>query len=128
MGLYDERGRHHPCGATIASGSRCDEHRRAIVRARQASRPRFEVRIYGSVEWQRLRAAVVDAADRCAWCGTSRLIAPLTADHVASVRDRPDLALSPSNVVAACRSCQNRRIRRPDPATWQLRERTPRRW
>ena len=49
-------------------------------------------------------------------------------DHLRTVRDRPDLALSPSNVVAACRSCQNRRIRRPDPATWQLRERTPRRW
>ena len=108
--------------------TRCPEHTRAKYRERQATRPLFEVQLYASADWRRLADAVVEAADRCHWCGTSRLVVPLTADHVLTVRNRPDLALEPGNVVAACRSCQNIRIRRPDPATWQPYERSPRTW
>jgi 5-methylcytosine-specific restriction endonuclease McrA len=99
----------------IQDGTYCDAHRRAKQRERQRSRPRFEVRLYGSAEWRRLADAVVAASDRCHWCGSP---GPLTADHIVKVRDRPDLALEEGNCVAACRSCQNRRINRPNPATW----------
>jgi 5-methylcytosine-specific restriction endonuclease McrA len=67
----------------------------------------------------------VASADACAWCGTPADRVKLTADHILPVRARPDLALEPENVVAACRSCQERRKLRPDPRTWQPWERRP---
>jgi 5-methylcytosine-specific restriction endonuclease McrA len=86
-------------------------------------RPQYERQLYGSAPWQHLRNAVLASATGCAWCGSTT--APLTADHVLTVRDRPDLALDPANVVPACRSCQERRKHRPDPATWEPWERRP---
>lgn len=116
------------CGATIPAslGARCAPCRKAKYRERERIRPPVTRRLYGSAAWHELARAVVAAADACHWCHTSAAVAKLTADHVVRVIDRPDLALEPDNVVAACRSCQERRKHRPDPRTWQPWERAPR--
>jgi 5-methylcytosine-specific restriction endonuclease McrA len=114
------------CSRFITKGSRCPDCRRGKERERQRTRDPLPVRVYASTEWRRLARAVVDGADRCAWCGTSAALVKLTADHIYPVRERPDLAIEPSNVVAACRGCQERRKQRPDPRTWAEWERRPR--
>ncbi len=70
-----------------------------------------EFSFYSSAGWQGLRRQVVAASVACHWCGSAGV--PLTADHVRTIRTRPDLALDPSNVVAACRSCQVKRQYQP---------------
>jgi hypothetical protein len=115
------------CGRLIpAKMSRCVECQHARWRQSNQRRPRFEVELYASAAWKRLASSVVLSADRCHWCGTSAYLVKLTADHILTVRDRPDLAVEPSNVVASCRSCQERRKQRPDPRTWAEWERRPR--
>lgn len=91
-------------------GGRCLAHARANDRARNARRG-DEYRFYGSAAWKSLAAETLANAFGCHWC--HRLDVKLTADHVATVRHRPDLALEPDNVVAACRSCQVRRQYQP---------------
>jgi 5-methylcytosine-specific restriction endonuclease McrA len=96
------------CGAVIAPGPRC--YRCRLVRGRQydAARPVHHA-LYRTNEWRRLSAEVRATATRCHWClkPTTRLI----ADHVIPVEQRPDLALAPGNLVAACFSCNTRRGR-----------------
>lgn len=112
------------------SGSRCVECQQAVWRHRQHTRPQGPIRLYATTEWRHLAAAVVGSALECHWCHTSREHCQLSADHIESVATRPDLGLVVDNVVAACRSCQIRRQRRPDVSTWQAWEREPRvpRW
>ena len=111
-----------------ASMSRCPECQRATWRQRNATRPRYEVDLYASAEWKHLASSVVLNAMACHWCGTSTNLVKLTADHILTVREHPELATEGSNVAASCRSCQERRKRRPDPRTWAEWERSPRRW
>jgi 5-methylcytosine-specific restriction endonuclease McrA len=92
------------CG-NLTTATRCDGCRRAHQRLRSASRPRYETRIYSSAAWQRLRAQVLAEERACAWCGTTTR--PLTAGHIRSLRQYPELALERDNVRASCRSCQN---------------------
>lgn len=113
------------CG-TPTTGSRCPEHTRAKYRERQRTRDPIPVQVYATAAWRRMADAVVAEADACHWCGTPAYVAKLTADHIHPIRERPDLALEPSNVVAACLSCQNRRRGRPDVSTWADWERRPR--
>ena len=113
-------------GHLIPGGSRCAEHQRAMYRFRQRTRDPGPVRLYGTRRWKNLAAAVIAEAVACHWCGTPKAITKLTADHVCPVRTHPSLALDPANVVAACRSCQNRRIWQPDTAQWPGWARTPR--
>lgn len=89
-----------------------------MYRIRQRTRDPLPVAVYASAEWRRLAAAVVAEATRCAYCHRPRGEVVLSADHVRSIRERPDLALEPSNVVPCCRSCQEYRKR---DATWGLR-------
>ncbi len=114
------------CNRLIDRGSRCTACQRAKYRERNRTRPQFEVQLYGSAAWRRLADAVVADAEACHWCGTSRAISKLTADHILPVRLHPDLGVEPENVVAACRSCQERRKRQPDPRTWPQWARRPR--
>ena len=94
------------CGTPTRHGARCRSCSLAIQRARTAARPAAERAIYGSAAWKRLRTSVLEEAGyRCRYCGRPAD----TADHVQPVRLRPDLALDAGNVVAACRSCQERR-------------------
>lgn len=100
------------CGRLIeANRSRCMDCQRAEWRRKNRLRPAFERALYGSAAWKKLASAVVAGASRCAWCGASGV--PLSGDHVTPVRAAPDLALEPDNIVAACRSCQERRKVRP---------------
>jgi 5-methylcytosine-specific restriction endonuclease McrA len=116
------------CGRLIPSGrSYCVACQRANYRQRNEARPRFEVELYASAEWRRLARAVLEEAEFCYWCHTPAYVTKLTADHIATVREHPELATEPSNVVASCRSCQEKRKRRPDPRTWAAWERSPQR-
>jgi 5-methylcytosine-specific restriction endonuclease McrA len=69
--------------------------------------------VYASAAWRRLADAVVAAATGCAYCG--RTDVKLTADHIIGIRRDPSRALDPSNLLAACRSCQEKRKHDP---TW----------
>ena len=94
------------CHALIDRGPRCQPCSRARDRARNARRT-DEFRFYGSAAWQALSRRVVAGASCCAHCGGVGM--KLTADHVVTLRRRPELALDEANVVASCRSCQLRR-------------------
>jgi hypothetical protein len=120
----------HQCGRLVAGANRCEDCQRAQYQVRNHARPPGERAFYGSPAWKRLATAAVEEADRCATCGTSKEYAKLTGGHLVSIRARPDLALEPGNVVAQCVPCQSRMKQRPDPATWQRWERSPRtsRW
>jgi 5-methylcytosine-specific restriction endonuclease McrA len=107
------------------TATRCPAHQRARYAERARSRDPLPVAIYASAAWRQLAREVVDSAEACHWCGTLPAMAKLTADHIYPVRTHPDLALEPDNVVAACRGCQERRKRRPDPRTWAEWERRP---
>jgi 5-methylcytosine-specific restriction endonuclease McrA len=63
--------------------------------------------VYHTAAWRQLARAVVAGATSCHWCGRSGV--RLSGDHVVGARRHPERALDPSNVVAACFSCQNRR-------------------
>ena len=107
----------HRCSRLVERGTRCEECQRAKYQHRNATRPRFERELYSSAAWQALRDDVLADAIACHWCG--RMGVKLTGDHIAKVRDRPDLALDPDNVVPACLSCQRRRVDQPDPRKWR---------
>jgi 5-methylcytosine-specific restriction endonuclease McrA len=89
------------------------ECQRAEWRRKNNLRPGHEKAIYGSSAWQQLARSVVAGATQCYWCHATDV--QLTADHITTVRAAPRLALEPSNVVAACRSCQERRKQRRYP-------------
>jgi 5-methylcytosine-specific restriction endonuclease McrA len=114
------------CGRVIRTGPRCPECTRAKHQRRNLNRPAGERTFYSSAAWRRLADATVAAADACATCGTSNLVAKLTAGHLRSTRGYPDLALEPSNVVAQCASCQRRMQVEPDPSKWPAWARSPR--
>jgi 5-methylcytosine-specific restriction endonuclease McrA len=116
----------HRCRKLIPpSETRCPSCQSAKYQQRAASRDPAAVNLYGSAAWRSLADRTVAEAEACHWCGTSAAIAKLTADHILPVRRHPDLALEEENVVAACRGCQERRKRRPDPRTWAEWERRP---
>jgi 5-methylcytosine-specific restriction endonuclease McrA len=113
------------CGRLVDRGPRCPDCQRATYRQRARTRDPAIINLYGSAAWRSLADAVVAEAEACHWCGTSGAMTKLTADHIYPVRTHRDLALEPQNVVAACRGCQERRKRRPDPRTWAEWERRP---
>jgi len=94
------------CHRLIDRGSRCPACTATKERARNLRRAP-EVSFYGSAAWQALSRRVVAGASACTYCGATGLT--LTADHVLTLRARPDLALSEHNVRPSCRSCQLRR-------------------
>jgi hypothetical protein len=99
-----------PCARLIPHNQRrCPEHKLAQGRAQTAARPPVLAALYNSAAWQRLRKQAI-AGGACHWCGASGV--RLVGDHLQRPEDRPDLALDPSNIVAACYSCNNQR-RRP---------------
>lgn len=94
------------CGALTPMGMpRCGPCRATWLAGR---------RVYGSAAWRRIATEAIAAADSCAYC--RRADVKLTADHVVAIRSDPSRALDPSNVVACCRSCQERR--KHDPTWW----------
>jgi 5-methylcytosine-specific restriction protein A len=92
------------CPRFAANRGRCLQHWRQREQAYNARRLGF----YLTPEWKRLSAQVRAENPTCAACG-----APSEqADHLISVRQRPDLALDPSNIQALCRRCHSARTSR----------------
>jgi 5-methylcytosine-specific restriction endonuclease McrA len=89
---------------------------RAPVQALGRNRcPRHRVparRIRSSYAWTKL-SAQVRSRGLCSSCGRPTRPAELEADHVIPASLRPDLALSPANVVALCRPCHLRKTHGP---------------
>jgi 5-methylcytosine-specific restriction endonuclease McrA len=104
----------HRCGRLVERANRCEACQRALYRIRNATRDPIARRIYASNAWRRLAEQVVASAAGCFYCG--RADVKLTADHVVSIRRDPSRALDPTNVVAADRSCQEKR--KHDPGWW----------
>ena len=64
--------------------------------------------------WRKLRDQVVREEPRC-WLripGVCRGVSE-TADHVATVKDRPDLIMTRANLRGACGPCNRKRRDRP---------------
>jgi 5-methylcytosine-specific restriction enzyme A len=105
---------HHPCNepgcpALVPRGvSRCPTHQRQrqaeYNRTQRPARHQF----YNTKEWRALSKQVLQEGPNCRDCG-----APSTqADHILSVKERPDLALVRSNVTGRCGTCHSRRTAR----------------
>jgi 5-methylcytosine-specific restriction endonuclease McrA len=99
------------CNRLIPRGTRCAECQRADWRRREQTRDPIAKQLYGSAAYHRVRAQVMAGATACAHCGATGV--PLSCDHLFGVRERPDLALDPGNLVPCCRSCQELRKHRP---------------
>ena len=91
------------CRALVreGTGSRCPTHQAAVDAQRRASdraRSMDSFRIYSTPEWRSFRALVLAAHPRCVDCGALAT----DVDHLIPVREAPDRALDPSNVVSRC--------------------------
>ena len=66
---------------------------------------------YGSTQWKQARARALKRANYCCEnCRASvRGKGMSRVDHRQTVKDRPDLALEPSNLRVLCAACDNRR-------------------
>lgn len=63
---------------------------------------------YWSSAWRKLSARVIAEEPMCRLCGNA---ASREADHILTIRERPDLALERSNLRGACKPCHSRRTR-----------------
>ena len=73
-------------------------------------RPSRASRVYSHPKWQKLRKYVLERDGwTCVSCGRDlrgiKYIAHV--DHIAPIRDRPDLAFSPDNLQSLCCTCHN---------------------
>lgn len=64
--------------------------------------------------WRKLRDQVVAEEPDCRLQLPGCTFTSTTADHILTVRDRPDLALVRSNLRGSCETCNKRRNARPD--------------
>jgi 5-methylcytosine-specific restriction protein A len=83
----------------------CPPHAAAVAQRRRQARPDP---FYRTAEWRRLRTAILTARPLCVDCGARAT----DLDHLLTLRARPDLALSPSNVAPRCHACHSRRTSR----------------
>jgi 5-methylcytosine-specific restriction endonuclease McrA len=104
----------HRCGRLIPSGNRCGDCQRGAWRHWNARRNPVARSVYRSNVWKELARRVVVSAAGCFYCGRSDV--QLTADHVVSIRVDPSRATDETNLVPACRSCQEKR--KHDPTWW----------
>ena len=103
-----------PCLAPRCAGfaepgkSRCPAHQREAWREQNARRPRELRAFYDSAEWRQLRVAHLELYPECQDCAAAGRATPAhSVDHVLPLRDRPDLALEPSNLKSLCKSCHS---------------------
>jgi 5-methylcytosine-specific restriction protein A len=84
-------------------------HAAELERQRNARRPDL-VRFYKQRAWKDLSPLFLAAHPVCQVCeAAGRLTPAKQVDHIIPVRERPDLALDPSNLRALCASCHSRR-------------------
>ncbi len=88
--------------------ARCSAHQKAAWRNQNARRPRELRAFYDSAEWRQLRSAHLELHPECQDCAITGSVTPATqVDHVLLLRERPDLALEPSNLKSLCKSCHS---------------------
>ncbi|WP_420848240.1 HNH endonuclease signature motif containing protein [Prosthecomicrobium hirschii] len=100
------------CGLSIASGNPCPcerKRRAAVRRAHDETRPDPAARGYDA-EWRKVRAAFLARNPCCAWPECEAKATEV--DHIESVRARPDLRLSWSNLRPYCKPHHSRRTAR----------------
>ena len=100
------------CGARVASGQMCAcAVKRAAERkaAHDTTRPTARARGYDG-EWEKLRGGYLARNPTCTHPGCTAKATDV--DHVQSVRDRPDLRLSWSNLRAYCHAHHSSRTAR----------------
>jgi len=97
------------CGEVIASGSRCDDCRRAHRRATDPPKANTKARGYGS-RWQRLSKRARRMQPWCTDCGTTE---DLTTDHTpeAWARFYAGRPIRLQDIDVVCRPCNARRGR-----------------
>ena len=100
----------HPCNSPtrcptlISAGQRlCPDHQRQANREYNQQRPARH-QFYQTKEWRRLSKQVLAEEPWCACGGRTT-----QADHIISIKDRPDLALVRENLVGRCASCHSRK-------------------
>jgi 5-methylcytosine-specific restriction endonuclease McrA len=96
------------CGRYAAAGqSTCTPCQQARWRRKNETRDPLTAAVYQSAGYRRARADVLAGATRCATCGGHvSVVGKLTAGHVLSIRQAPELATSAANLAPQCRSCQ----------------------
>ena len=105
----------HPCSEpgcadlARAGESRCKAHEKLRQREYDAHRRPERHAFYHSREWRALSRLVLKEQPYCA-CGAKTR----QADHILSIKARPDLALDRGNVVARCRPCHSRKTAKED--------------
>lgn len=89
------------CGALVPGGRACPR----CSKAAEAARPDRHQRGYDS-DWYRLRRRHLEMHPGCVVCGSTEGV---DVDHKASIRERPELRLNPSNLQTLCRLHHNRK-------------------
>jgi 5-methylcytosine-specific restriction protein A len=89
----------------LFTGKKCPS---CTQRYEQARREDPVHRFYMGAEWRACRASFLRDHPVCADCGG----VATEADHLLSVRQRPDLALVQANLVARCKRDHSRRTSR----------------
>lgn len=74
---------------------------------------RSPVRVRGTQAWRKLAKQAIAREPVCWLRLPGCTIYSSTGDHVIPVSQRPDLELNPSNIRAACRSCNAKRGNNP---------------
>jgi 5-methylcytosine-specific restriction endonuclease McrA len=100
------------CGYRIAHGERCpcERQRAATAKARHdATRPSARDRGYDAA-WERVRKDFLARHPMC--CSPGCAEKATDVDHIVSVRERPDLRLSWSNLRPMCHRHHSRRTAR----------------
>ncbi len=104
---------HYPlCPGLAESGKRyCEKHKhlegKDLPKDRRPYRPQYK----GA--WPRLRALYLKRNPLCVECKKKGLVVEATeVDHIAPIRERPELRLVWSNLQALCKSCHSRKTAR----------------
>ena len=105
----------HPCveqgcpALVWSRQSRCQAHEKQRQQAYNTQQRPARHAFYHTLEWRDLSKQVLEEQPYCA-CGARST----QADHLLSVRERPDLALVRRNLVGRCRPCHSRKTARED--------------
>lgn len=99
-------GGHGTCTNLIRNARYCDEHNVAWKGPRTASS-----RATSSWEWQQLRPAILERDGYECQIRTEGICTgyATTVDKIVPAARRPDLALDPANLRAACDACNERK-------------------
>lgn len=63
-------------------------------------------KFYKSPEWRTLRRNILHANPLCIECKKEgKLVGAVDLHHKKDLKDRPDLALEPTNIIPLCKSC-----------------------